>query len=72
MITDLASMAAALNGVVQGGQALCPGPGRAPTDRSLSVRIVAASPMGWIAHSSAGQDFFTCRDYVAGRLGFSK
>jgi putative DNA primase/helicase len=61
-------MAAALGGVVKGGQVLCPGPGHSPTDRSLSVRPHAASPLGFIAHSSGGQDFFLCRDYVAGRL----
>ena len=68
MIGDLRSMARALNGVAVGGEVRCPGPGRSASDRSLSVRLCAASPLGFIAHSSAGQDFFLCRDHVLERL----
>jgi putative DNA primase/helicase len=65
MIGDLRQMARALNGNVVGDQVRCPGPGRGPLDDSLSVRISAASPTGWIAHSACGDDFFLCRDHMA-------
>jgi putative DNA primase/helicase len=71
MIGDLRGMARALGGEVVGGQVLCPGPGRAPTDRSLRVLVSAASPVGFIAHSLVGDDFMLCRDHVAGRLAAS-
>jgi hypothetical protein len=38
----------------------------------LSVRLSATAPLGFIAHSFAGDDFGTCRDYIAGRLGLSR
>jgi putative DNA primase/helicase len=69
---DLRSMARALGGEVVGGQVSCPGPRHSPKDRSLSVRLTAEAPMGFIAHSHAGDDWILCRDYVAGRLGFDR
>jgi putative DNA primase/helicase len=70
MIGDLRAMARALNGEVVGGQVLCPGPGHSPKDRSLAVRLSAASPQGFIAHSHCGDDWMTCRDHVSRLLGF--
>jgi putative DNA primase/helicase len=69
--SDLRSIARALGGEIHSGQVLCPGPRHGPRDRSLSVAISASSPQGFIAHSFAGDDWQTCRDYVAGRLGIS-
>jgi putative DNA primase/helicase len=71
VIGDLHSMARALGGEVKGSQVSCPGPGQAPTDRSLSVRVSANSPLAFNAHSRIGQDCMRCRDYVAGRLARS-
>jgi putative DNA primase/helicase len=70
MIGDLRAMARALDGEVVGGQVSCPGPGHSPRDRSLSVRLSAAAPMGFIAFSHCGDDWQTCRDHVARLLGF--
>lgn len=61
-------MARKLGGEVVGGQISCPGPGHSPKDRSLRVSIHAASPWGFIAHSSVGDDFIACRDFVLERL----
>jgi putative DNA primase/helicase len=68
MMFDLRNMARALGGEVVGGQVECPGPERPPTDRSLRVSLSVASPLGFIAHSRCGDDFFQVRDFVAGKL----
>jgi len=47
-----------------------PGPGHSKADRSLSIRIDPANPLGFKVHSFAGDDWQTCRDYVAASLGF--
>ena len=65
----LRAWARALGGDLVGSQILCPGPGHGPRDRSLSVRISATAPEGFLAFSHAGDDFAVCRDYVKGRLG---
>lgn len=67
----LRSMAAALGGDVVGRSILCPGPGHSPRDRSLSVRLEAAAPDGFIVHSHAGDDWRPCREHVLQRLGRS-
>ena len=69
MMDDLRALARALGGDVVGNQALCPGPGHSRRDRSLSVKLSATSPDGFIAHSHSGDDWRECRDYVAGKLG---
>lgn len=38
-------------------------------DRSLSVRLSAASPDGFIAFSHCGDDWAECKDHVKARLG---
>ncbi len=70
MTASLREIAKALGGEVSGQQALCPGPGHDPADRSLSVRISASSPDGFLTHSFARDDFRACRDLVRERLGF--
>jgi hypothetical protein len=66
---NLRSIARALGGVVSGRQVLAPGPGHSRKDRSLSVRLGADAPDGFVCFSHAGDDWKTCRDYVRGRLG---
>jgi putative DNA primase/helicase len=66
---DLRTIAAALGGVVACGQVIAPGPGHSPRDRSMTVRLSADSPDGFICFSHAGDDFRDCRDYVRSRLG---
>jgi len=73
MITlSLRDLARALGGEVCGGQVLAPGPGHGPRDRSLSVRLSATAPEGFIVFSHAGDDFATSRDYVRERLGLDR
>jgi putative DNA primase/helicase len=48
---------------------LCPGPGHSPKDRSLSVKLDATAPDGFLVHSHAGDDWRECRDCVRERLG---
>ena len=67
--SDLHGIAFALDGEVYGRQVLAPGPNHSRTDRSLSVRLSAQSPGGFICHSFTGDPFDLCRDYVAARLG---
>jgi hypothetical protein len=66
---DLRSIARALGGEVTGGSVLAPGPGHSPKDRSLSVKLSATAPEGFLAFSHANDDFATCRDYVKAKLG---
>lgn len=69
MSLDLRTIARALGGEVQGRQVLAPGPNHSRRDRSLSVRLSAQSPTGYIVFSHAGDDFRDARDYVAAKLG---
>ena len=66
---DLRTLARALGGEVAGGQVLLAGPGHRPRDRSMSVRLSAAAPDGFIVHSFAGDDWRLCMDWVRERLG---
>ena len=67
---DLRTIAHALGGEISGGQVLAPGPGHSRKDRSLAVRLSHQSPSGFVVHGFApGDDWRTCRDYVADRLG---
>ena len=66
---SLCGIARALGGKVSGGQVLAPGPGHSAKDRSLSIRLSATTPDGFVCHSFAGDDFRICRDFVRERLG---
>lgn len=68
---SLPEIARALRGKVVGNQVLAPGPNHSAKDQSLSVRLSAGSPDGFIVFSHAGDDFRTCRDHVASALGMS-
>lgn len=66
---DLRTLARALGGEVVGHQVLAPGPGHSPADRSMSVRLDAQAPNGFLAFSHAGDDWKACRDHVKRLLG---
>jgi putative DNA primase/helicase len=66
---DVRTIAQTLGGDVSGRQALVPGPGHDRRDRSLSIRIEAGAPDGFVVHSFAGDDPIACKDYVRERLG---
>ncbi len=66
---SLRSLVDALGGGVVAGQLLAPGPGHGPRDRSLSVRLCATSPDGFVVHSFAGDNWRDCRDHVRKALG---
>lgn len=71
-MTDLHAIAHALGGEIVSGQVLAPGPGHGKRDRSLSVKPSASSPLGFLCHSFAGQDWRECQSYVAERLGLER
>ena len=66
---DLRALAAALGGEVHGREVVAPGPNHSRADRSMSVRLSAQSPTGFIVTSFAGDPFDLCRDYVTAKLG---
>jgi Toprim domain-containing protein len=67
---NIRALATALGGDVVGGNTVsAPGPGHSPRDRSLSVRLDASAPDGFLAYSHSGDDWKVCRDYVRQRLG---
>lgn len=73
MISDTRRAASALGGEVVGrDEILCPGPGHGPRDRSLSVRISASSPDGFMTHSFAGDGWRECRDHVRRLFGIER
>jgi putative DNA primase/helicase len=66
---NLQQVAHALGGEVAGNQVLAPGPGHSAKDRSLSIKIDAAAPRGFLAYSHSGDDPLRCKDYVSEKLG---
>jgi RecA-family ATPase len=69
MLPDLQTLARALGGNVSKGEVLAPGPGHTTKDRSLSVKLDAAAPDGFLVHSFSGDDPIMCRDYVREKIG---
>jgi hypothetical protein len=69
LMLDLTTLARSLGGEVSSGQVLAPGPGHSPTDRSLSVRLDAGAPDGFLVHSFANDDPIACRDHVRTKAG---
>jgi AAA domain/Toprim-like len=61
---DLRQVARALGGDISNGQVLAPGPGHSAADRSMSVKLDANAPDGFLVHSFAGDDPIQCKDYV--------
>jgi AAA domain len=68
---DLQSIERALGGEISGGQVLARGPGHSRKDRSLSIRLDANAPDGFLVRSFCGDDPIACRDYVRQRLGMA-
>ena len=62
-------VATALGGEARGDTVLAPGPGHRPVDRSLSVKIDAQAPGGFLVHSFANDDPIVCKDHVREKLG---
>ena len=58
-----------MGGEVQGKQIVAPGPNHRPIDRSLSIKLDADAPDGFLVHSHAGDDPIECKDYVRSKLG---
>lgn len=69
MMRSLIEIARAVGGDVSGGEVRAPGPGHTPQDRSLSIKLSASAPGGFIVYSHAGDDFSECRDHVLHKLG---
>ena len=69
MNLTLQQIASALHAEVSGNQVLAPGPGHSPKDRSLSIKLDANAPDGFIVHSFAGDDPIVCRDFVRQKCG---
>lgn len=65
----LQEIARAVRGKVSGNRVLCPGPGHSRRDQSLSITLSAQNADGFVVYSHAGDDFRTCRDFVADALG---
>jgi hypothetical protein len=58
-----------MGGDVAGAEALVPGPGHSPEDRSLAIKLDEAARDGFLVHSFAGDDQFVRRDHVRKKLG---
>lgn len=70
MILDARNIAYALGGDVTGrDRCNVPGPGHGKLDRSLSIKIDARAPGGFVVFSHAADDPMECRDYVCEKLG---
>lgn len=69
---DLQTLRHALGGEIVGRQLICPGPGHSHKDRSLSITLSRSSPIGFLCHSFAGDDWRDCQEYVCGRLGLKR
>jgi putative DNA primase/helicase len=69
MFIDPKNLARQLGGHVSGQQVLAPSPGHSPKDRSLSVKLDAGAPDGFVVHSFAGDDPIQCKDYIREKAG---
>ena len=72
ILPSINKIAEILGGDVAGGEALVPGPGHSAQDRSLSIKVDAGAPDGFVVHSFANDDAITCRDHVRQKLGLSE
>jgi putative DNA primase/helicase len=72
-LDDPRSIVGIMGGAVTGRNSCnVPGPGHSRADRSLSIRIDPADPLGFKANSFAGDDWQNCRDYIAAALGLTR
>ena len=73
VILDAKHIARALGGnVVGSNRIVAPGPNHSAADRSLSVKLDAAAPDGFVVTSFAGDDALACKDYVRSKLGLPR
>ena len=70
-LPDISYIARNMRGEAHGNQALVPGPGHSSKDRSLSVKVDASAPDGFLVHSFAGDNPIRCKDYVREKLGLA-
>jgi hypothetical protein len=67
---DVRNLARLLGGDIKGRNVVsCPGPSHSARDRSLSVKLDASAPSGFVVHSHAGDDWKVFNAYVRQRLG---
>jgi hypothetical protein len=71
-LIDLREIAHRLDGEVAGGQVLAPGPAHDRRDRSLSVKLSASAPDGFVVYSFAGDDWRLCMEHVRAQLGLAR
>jgi hypothetical protein len=69
MMPSLHQIAQALGGEVSAERVHAPGPGHRPQDRSLSIKLSASAPDGFVVFSHSGDDVNECRDHVRSKLG---
>lgn len=67
----LQQIARTLGGTVCGRQVSAPGPGHSLEDRSLSIKLIASAPDGFLVHSFAGDDPMVRKDHLREKLGLS-
>jgi len=66
---DAQYIARTLGGEVTVNGIAAPGPGHSVRDRSLSIKLDADAPDGFVVHSFAGDDPIACKEYVRQKLG---
>ena len=70
MMLDLNNVVHILGGEKTGRDSCnVPGPGHGPKDRSLSIKLIANAPGGFVVYSHSRDNAIECRDYVRDRLG---
>jgi hypothetical protein len=70
-LPDISYIARNMRGEAHGNEALVPGPGHSSKDRSLSIKVDASAPDGFLVHSFAGDDPIRCKDYVREKLSLA-
>ena len=71
-IPSLRAIAAALGGVVSGGQVLAPAPSHSRRDQSMTVRLSVYAPDGFVVFGHAGENWRELKDYVRQKLGLAR
>jgi Protein of unknown function (DUF3631) len=71
-LQSLNRIAEILGGRVSGNEVIAPGPGHSAADASMSIKVDAAAPDGFVVHSFAGDDDIACKDYVRKKLGIER
>src|SRR5215472_5980446 len=67
---DLQTMRRILGGRISNGQLYCPGPGHSRRDRSLSIKLSATAPDGFVVKTfSSKDDALACKDYIREKCG---